>query len=159
MTKHLLKPIHIKVELSADIDTVWYAWTTEKGVQSFFAPDSKIDLQVGGEYEIFFNPEKTTGIRGAEGTRILAIEPKKFLSFSWNNPPALPEIRWQYSNVCLYFKALDSKKTQLELVHAGWGTGEIWEKARVYFERAWKDVVIPRLISMLTSGPINWPQV
>ena len=63
------------------------------GARSFFAPACNIDLRVGGAYEMFFNPEGEPGSRGGEGIRILAIQPKKMLAFTWTAPPHLPNAR------------------------------------------------------------------
>lgn len=149
-------PLELEIILNTGIEEVWAAWTSEDGIRSFFAPDCKIETYVGGTYEIYFNPDEQEGFRGAEGTFILSFEPMKFLSFTWNNPPSIQVIRWQYTVVSLFFEALNEQQTRFVLVHQGWGQGEDWQKAREYFDRAWNQVVIPRLVKMLESGPVDW---
>lgn len=156
MRQPIPAPLELEIVLNAGIEQVWSTWTTEEGIRSFFAPACKIEPRVGGTYEIYFNPDEQKGSRGAEGTNILSFEPMKFLSFTWNNPPSIPEIRWQYTVVSLYFEALNDQQTWLKLIHLGWGLGENWQKARDYFDHAWKQVVIPRLVKRLESGPIDW---
>ena len=145
MSNDIPEPLIFEIILDANIDKVWDAWTTDSGIRSFFAPDCKIDPKVGGDYEIYFSPAEKVGERGAEGTKNLAIEPKRFLSFTWNNPPSIPEIRWQYTVVSVYFELIDEKQTRLKLVHTGWGSGKNWQKTREYFNHAWGQVVLPRL--------------
>ena len=113
-------------------------------------------LKANGDYEIYFNPQGEPGTRGAEGTKILAIQPKTMLSFTWNNPPILPGIRWQYTSVVVRFKAVSEKQTRVSLYQTGWGEGEEWNKAFDYFSRAWKDVVLPRLQYRFQVGPVDW---
>ena len=82
--------IRCNVLVRATVAEVWDAWTTEEGIESFFAPQSKVGLRVGGPCEIFFNPNAPSGERGGEGMRILAIQPPKMLAFTWTASPHLP---------------------------------------------------------------------
>ena len=157
MNQPIPAAFELETVLNAGIEEVWTAWTTEEGIRSFFAPECKIEARVGGAYEIYFQPDEREGLRGAEGTRILSFEPMKFLSFTWNNPPSIPEIRWQYTSVSIYFEAMNELQTRFKLVNQGWGPGEDWQKARDYFDRAWMQAVIPRLVKMLETGPVEWP--
>jgi uncharacterized protein YndB with AHSA1/START domain len=156
MNQLIPAPLELEIVLNAGIEDVWAAWTTEEGIRSFFAPECRIEARVGGAYEIYFLPNEREGHRGAEGTRVLSFEPMKFLSFTWNNPPSIPKIRWQYTTVSLYFETLNEKQTRLKFIHHGWGPGEDWQKARDYFYRAWNQAVIPRLVKMLETGPVVW---
>lgn len=151
-----MKRIIADALIPAPVTSVWEAWTTEAGVRSFFARDCHIDLRVKGDYEIYFHPNAPKGERGAEGTQILAIQPCLFFSFTWNNPPSISVIRWQYTHVCLYFSSINEGQTCLLLEHDGWGEGVIWEKAYTYFDHAWNKIVFPRLIKRFVSGPIDW---
>jgi uncharacterized protein YndB with AHSA1/START domain len=149
-------PLEFEIVLNANLAKVWSAWTTDEGIRSFFAPACKIEAYVGGAYEIYFHPDENEGFRGAEGTRILAFEPMNFFSFTWNNPPSIPALRWQFTHVSLHFNAANENLTYLKLIHQGWVPGEDWQKARDYFSRAWGQVVLPRLTNMLESGPVKW---
>jgi uncharacterized protein YndB with AHSA1/START domain len=91
--------IHLEKVVKAKVDDVWKAWTTREGIASFFAPASLIEPRVDGAYEMYFAPDLAPGRRGGEGNRILALDPGKLLSFSWNAPPSLPEARKQRTHV------------------------------------------------------------
>lgn len=84
-----------EITISGGLDEVWNAWTTKEGVQSFFAPECRVERKLFGLYEIFFNPEAEPGKRGAEGNRIMAIEPHRMFSFTWDAPPTMPHVRKQ----------------------------------------------------------------
>jgi len=148
--------IHGEVVVDARIDEVWDAWTTEEGVKSFFAPACNIHLSVDGPYEILFDPESEPGQRGAEGVRIMAFEPKRMLSITWNAPPEMSEVRKQWTHVVIRFEETAKGQTKVTLTHDGWGEGEEWDKAFAYFTRAWLEVVLPRLKYRFSVGPVDW---
>jgi uncharacterized protein YndB with AHSA1/START domain len=114
-----------------------------------------VELAVGGDYEMYFDPKQPEGLRGSEGCKILSFVPGEMLSFTWNAPPSIPEVRGQHTWVVLTFHALETKKTQVSLIHLGWQVGEEWQKALQYFDRAW-EVVLGRLHYRFQKGPINW---
>jgi uncharacterized protein YndB with AHSA1/START domain len=143
------------VIVPASVDDVWQAWTTPEGVVTFFAPQARVELAVGGVYEMYFAPQSPEGLRGGEGCKILSFVPGEMLSFTWNAPPSLPEVRKEHTWVVLYFKALEPAKTQVSMVHLGWQMGEEWQKALQYFDRAW-EVVLGRLQYRFQQGPLDW---
>jgi uncharacterized protein YndB with AHSA1/START domain len=140
----------------ADLEAVWEAWTTEEGIRSFFAPDACVELKVNGAYEMYFDPGAEPGSRGAEGVRILALHPGKMLAFTWNAPPHLPEVQGQWTHVIVRLRRLEADRTEVTLHHDGWGTGGQWDRAFEYFQRAWGQVVLPRLQYRFSIGPVDW---
>jgi len=148
--------IRQEVSIEAPMEDVWEAWTTEKGVCSFFAPASRIDLRVGGAYEILFDPMAPPGERGAEGTRVLAFQRPRMLAFTWNAPPHLGDVRAQFTHVQIWLQAEEADRTLVMLIHSGWGAGGQWDEAFAYFGRAWGEVVLPTLAERFTRGPIDW---
>jgi len=143
------------VIVEASPQLVWSAWTTVDGVKSFFAPDAVIDLRVGGEYSILFRPGNAVGERGAEGMRILELEPSERIAFEWNAPPSFPDVRAARTRVTVALEALGDGRTRVELVHDRWQEGEQWRQAHDYFVSAW-DVVLGRLQTRFAEGPIDW---
>jgi uncharacterized protein YndB with AHSA1/START domain len=152
----MTRQISYQVQVPAPISEVWKAWTTEEGVKSFFAPECRIALRVGGAYEMYFDPSAPEGRRGGEGLTILAIQSEKMLSFTWNAPPHLSEVRGQLTHVTLYFHEAGENKTSLDFIHDGWGEGGEWDQAYEYFTRAWGEVVLPRFIYRFETGPVDW---
>jgi uncharacterized protein YndB with AHSA1/START domain len=158
VTDYSVRFISEQVVVQAGVDEIWNAWTTPDGIKSFFAPACNIELRVNGPYEIFFNPDAEPGSRGADDMRILALQPGVMLSFTWNAPLELPNVRLQRTHVTVRFISLDEKQTLVFLTHDGWGTGEEWDQAFTYFARVWKDVVLKRLVHRFSVGPINWKE-
>jgi uncharacterized protein YndB with AHSA1/START domain len=151
--------VRAEVTVEAGVDAVWEAWTTEAGARTFFAPDCRIQLKIDGPYEIFFNLEAEPGERGGEEMRVLAFQPKTMLSFTWNAPPRLPNVRGQRTHVVVRLKELSEERTQVTLTHDGWGEGEEWDEAFAYFARAWGEVILPRLQHRFAVGPVDWDNI
>ena len=125
------RAIDKEVVVRATLDQAWAAWTTREGIVSFFAPDAM---------------------------RFLALQPKQMISFGWNAPPSLPELRAQRTFVVVRFHAVDAATTRVTLHHTGWGTGGGWDRAHRYFDRAWGGV-LGNLQKRSEQGPIDWTTV
>jgi uncharacterized protein YndB with AHSA1/START domain len=152
--------IRKEVNVNASIEKVWKAWTTSDGAITFFAPKAKIELTLGGSYELYFDLEGPKGSQGSEDCRVLSFLPMEMLSFEWNSPPEFPEVRRQqaqkHSWVVVQFHPLGQDQTRVRLVHLGWREGSEWEKVFQYFQRAW-DIVLARLEHTFSTGkPIDW---
>jgi uncharacterized protein YndB with AHSA1/START domain len=87
--------IRKEVKVNASVEKAWKAWTTSEGAATFFAPKARIELTLGGRYELYFDLEAPKGSQGGEGCRVLSFLPMEMLSFEWNAPPEFPEVRKQ----------------------------------------------------------------
>lgn len=142
--------------IPAPLAKVWEAWTTEEGARSFLAPECRLELTPGGAYEMYFNLDAPEGEKGGEGCKILAVDPPFMLSFTWNAPPELPAIRCQYTHVVVRLSAINANETLIQLTHDGWGESQEWQQGIAYFQRAWGEVVLPRLRNRFINGPMEW---
>jgi uncharacterized protein YndB with AHSA1/START domain len=109
-----------EVLVAASPRDAWDAWVNPSRVVEFLGSEARIDLRIGGRYEILFLLDAPEGQQGAEGCRILAYLPGEMLAFSWNAPPQLPEMR---------------------LVQTGFGDGPVWDADVAYFAAAWGRVL------------------
>jgi uncharacterized protein YndB with AHSA1/START domain len=150
------RQIKVSVTVPATPEQVWALWTTDEGVRSFFAPGSHIDLKVDGAYEIYFAPSAPAGKRGADGMRLLAVEPYRRLAFTWNAPATQSYVRAQRTMVSVDFDRVGEDSTRVTLRHIGWGTGPEWDEAIGYFETAWNAYVMPFFSYRVEKGPVNW---
>ncbi len=130
-----------EVVVNAPVDELWNAWTTAEGVTSFFAPKAKIELQVGGAYEVFFDVSAPQGMRGSEECRVLSFLPREMLSFEWNAPPSFGKLRGQKTRVVIEFDEVAAGWTRVKLTHLGWGEGDDWDGVYDYFDQAWSGVL------------------
>ena len=147
--------IHKEVLVKAPVEAVWQAWTTSEGIKTFFAPDARVEARVDGPFEIYMNPFAPPGMKGADDMRILALQPQRMLSFTWNAPPHLPEARAQRTYVTVRMKPATEGETQVTLTHGGWGDGGQWDQAYDYFNRAWGNV-LANLQKRFVEGPVDW---
>ena len=141
--------------ITAPVDEVWKAWTTTEGIQSFFAPDARIEARPGGAFEVYFNPYAKPGLKGADDIVFLALQEKRMLSFTWNAPPHLAEVRGQRTSVTVRLKPAGEGATELRLTHTGWGDGGQWDQAHAYFDKAWTSV-LANLEKRFREGPADW---
>ncbi len=124
--------------VNATANEVWRAWTTKEGLEGFFCEQATVELNPGGPYEVLFSLEAPEGQRGSEGCQIVNIVPEKFLTFTWNSPPSLPEVRTSRTNVIVEMTpSEDGQATTVRLLSIGWGSGEQWDASFQYFEAAW----------------------
>jgi len=148
------------VQVNAPVEKVWNAWTTSDGATKFLAPEARIELRIGGAYELYFDLEALKGLQGSEGCRVLSFLPIEMLSFEWNAPPEFPNVRKEQAQkhtwVVVQFYPVELNQTEVRLTHLGWKEGEEWEQVFQYFMRAW-DIVLGRLEHMFSTGkPIDW---
>lgn len=151
------RAISSKVVVPASLDDTWAAWTTTEGIKSFFAPDAKVEARVDGPFEVYMNPYGVPGMKGADGMRFLAVEPRSMITFTWNAPPTMPNVRKQRTYVTVRFRSTGPKTTEVSLYHGGWGEGPEWDRAFAYFEKAWTNVLVS-LEERFVKGPYDWSE-
>jgi uncharacterized protein YndB with AHSA1/START domain len=115
-----------------------------------------MELKTLGFMEILFMPSAPEGQRGAENNRVLAVQDKQMLSFTWDAPPQFPEIRKQRTVVVVRLEKLGEKKTKVSLNQMGWGSTADWDTVYGYFTKAWSTFVLPNLKYSLEVGPVDW---
>lgn len=149
------RAVRKEVLVAAPIEAVWASWTTAEGIQSFFAPEAVVEARVGGAFHIHIDPYGAPGNKGADDMRFLALQKPTMLSFDWNAPPSMPEVRQQRTFVVVRLADVDGKSTRVSLHHSGWGSGGEWDKAYGYFDAAWGRV-LGNLQQRHAQGPIDW---
>jgi uncharacterized protein YndB with AHSA1/START domain len=149
------RAIDESVVVKAPIAKVWEAWTTSAGIKTFFAPDARIEARVDGPFQVYMNPLAAPGAKGADDMVILALQPPTMLSFTWNAPPHLAEVRKQRTYVTVRLAPQGEGETQVTLHHGGWGTGAEWDQAYAYFTKAWPSV-LKNLQRSFVDGPYDW---
>lgn len=132
---------YAEITVDAPSSETFTDWTTAASIESFFAPQATIDPVPGGLYRLCFALDAPEGECGNDDGRILAIQPDEMLSFSWDMPPYMTEIRPHKTVVQILFTTLDEDRTRVQLFHTGYGSGEKWDEGRAYFDRVWPKVL------------------
>ncbi|TVQ82785.1 MAG: hypothetical protein EA380_00330 [Phycisphaeraceae bacterium] len=135
------RAIHARAIVPVAPEEAFRLWSSSEGIKEFLGVDSRIELKIGGPYELLFAPDAPEGTRGSEGCRILSYLPGRMLSFSWNAPPSFPEIREEHTHVVIEFESVAPGVTSVTLTHLGWRDGEDWDAVYEYFSLAWPGVM------------------
>jgi uncharacterized protein YndB with AHSA1/START domain len=134
-TKSIVK----EAVLPIPVEQAYRLWADPKGATSYGVPQAaEIEPRPGGKYVIFFNKEAPEGERGSEGCTVLSAIPNRMISFTWNAPPSLAELR--KANVRTQVNVLFDKVpegTKVRLVQHGLGVGKEWDQYYDYFDKAW----------------------
>ncbi|HYC38427.1 MAG TPA: SRPBCC domain-containing protein [Usitatibacter sp.] len=145
-----------EVVVAAPVEAAFKAWTTNEGIQSFFAPEAFVEPRPDGRFSIHMNPYGAAGMKGADDMRVLGVQENRMLSFTWNAPPHLPDARRQRTVVIVRFEPLGESKSKVRLTHIGWGEGGQWDDAYKYFDRAWGNVLANLEKRFAEGKPVDW---
>ena len=116
---------------------VWAAWASSEDITSWWnPPEARIELRIGGPFELLFAMDQWAGSRGSEGCRYLAYVPGEMVAFTWNAPPHLA-LRATNTWVVVTFTELSLDTTAVRLVHTGFLEGPDWDDYMSYFDSAW----------------------
>ncbi|MDP4015205.1 MAG: SRPBCC domain-containing protein [Candidatus Nanopelagicales bacterium] len=130
------QPLSMSIRVSASPEELWRSWTNSEAIRTWWPmPEAKIDLRIGGAFELLFLPDGAEGQRGTEGCRILSYVPESMLSFTWPSPSHIPG-DLAHTWVVLSMRP-DSGGTEVELTQLGFGVGPEWDACRQYFRHAW----------------------
>lgn len=137
------RTIRVEKIIPASIDDVWNCWTTSEGAASFAPSKANIELRVGGPFEWYFAPDAPEGSRGSEGCKVLSFVPKKMLSFTWNAPPKIPNLRnsGARTNVVVLFDELAPNRVKVTISQIISEEGPDWDTYYEYFNNAWQRVL------------------
>jgi len=136
-----MEPLRFTIDLPAGRDPVWEAFTTADGLAAWLCLRARVEPEVGGAYELFWDPDESHPERDSTlGCTVLSIDQPRLLEFTWRGAEAVADVMNVPGAAQTQVKVelrptLDG--TRLELTHSGWGEGPGWERARTWFERAW----------------------
>jgi uncharacterized protein YndB with AHSA1/START domain len=139
------KIILIKDELECDIRLAFNMFTDSKSLEKWLTEKAEVDPEVGGKYELYWEPKKKE-INSTIGCRITGFEEDKFISFNWKGPVQFKDFMNSadpLTHVIVFFTQSrnNPKKTTIYLFHTGWRKDPKWQKAREYFEKAWTNAL------------------
>lgn len=147
------RAVRVEATIHAPVADVWRVWTTSAGAEEFFAEKANIRLEIGGPYEIQFDPKDERS--GTKGLKILSYAPEEMISFQWNAPPEMPEVRNGGTWVVVQMRAQGPDRTYVSITHLGWKEGPEWDRAYEHFTQGWGELM-NRLEKRFHDGPIDW---
>ncbi len=125
-------------EIDAGIDSVWSAFTTTKGIQSWVAPLAEIDFRVGGKWRANYNAAGELGDPTTIENTILSFDPKRMISLKTTTfPEGFPfEEAARDAWSVFYFSPISPGKTKITVVGLGYTDSEQSQKMRSFFAEA-----------------------
>ena len=127
-----------EVEIDANVDDIWDAFTTTDGLKLWVAPLADIDLRVGGKWRANYNKDGKLGDPTTIENTILCYDPKRMLSMKATGFPegfefeAAAKETWSI----FYFTPLSESKTKITVVGLGYNDTEQSKKMRSFFATA-----------------------
>lgn len=134
---HGQQPLVIERVVAAPLDSVWHAFTTTAGIESWMAPHAAFDLRIGGTMQSVYAPEAILGDASTIENTILAYEPKRMLSMKVSKAPA----NFPFPNAIrtmwwvIYFEPVDAQSTRVREVSMGFGPDAESQQMRQFFDR------------------------
>jgi len=129
------------VTLNCSADIAFDYFTNNDLLIKWLPKKSNVELKVGGQYELFFDPDDPDKTNNSTfGCKILAFEKPIYLNVEWrgniDQKEFMNNVR-PLTNVTVIFTELEAKITKVTLLHTGWRPGEDWEGARDFFDKGW----------------------
>jgi uncharacterized protein YndB with AHSA1/START domain len=112
------------IVIDASREQVWSALTTPEGLARWIAPESSVELELGGSYELYFFPDNPDD-RGMEGTKVLAFVPHEMLATTGEIPGT-----WSV------WRLDDAAAGGTRVRFDGLGTGAQWRQRSGHFAEA-----------------------
>lgn len=143
------KELRMEVHVPAARESVWAAFTTTAGLDSWLWSDCSVDLRKGGGWLVHFT---STSIGG--GT-IEKLKPGREITIHAMAPEQFPTVRSVGTTALFQFEAEGDSSTLVRLVQTGWKHGEEWDKAFDYLAKG-NAQLLGQLRYRFKVGPIDW---
>lgn len=148
--------IHLSIWLDKPPDKAFRYFVDDALLTSWLTAVAEVEPAVGGKYELYWDPADREN-NSTIGCRITAIEPGQLVAFQWRSPKqfkSFANAADPLTHVTVSFCA-ERSGTRVHLVHAGWRSGDEWEEARVWQERAWSGAL--RALQSVAEPPRHQP--
>lgn len=140
--------------VKSPIDSVWHAYTTKKGYESWAAPLAEVDLKVGGFIKSNYNKAGKIGDSTTIVTHIINYVPKTLLTLQAEITDNFPEFMKKeakdFYNV-IYFNELKNGMTNVKSFGIGYKNNPKYLSLMGYFIPA-NEKVIMKLIEHLEKN-------
>jgi len=143
------RELQFEVVVPGSRDSVWRAFTTGAGLETWLWRDASVDLRRGGGWIVHYPGGKTGGgeIRKIENGRAITIHAMA--------PEQFPTVRREGTTALFTFEALGDTATRVRLRQTGWKIGAEWDSAYRYLA-AGNAQLLGQLRYRFKNGPIDW---
>lgn len=150
--------LQLSIDVPAERDAVWRAFTTSEGFGSWAAPFAVVDFRLGGFIEASYAPNSSAGAATNIRNEIVAYAPLRMLAIrNRQAPPGTPfdAATFQQLHTVILFEPAATGSTRVTLLMPGVGRGEAFDGVYRHFERgnAW---TLQQLYKRFAAGPVDW---
>jgi uncharacterized protein YndB with AHSA1/START domain len=138
----------LELTIPAPRAEVWKAFATSEGLSTWLAPNSTVDLRVGGDWLAHF-PGGSTG-----GGTIESFVAERQIVLRALAPDKFPTVRATRTRAQFDFEDR-GRATLVRLTQTGWKDGDEWDRAYEYLA-AGNAQLLATLHRRFVSGPIDW---
>jgi uncharacterized protein YndB with AHSA1/START domain len=130
-----------RIVIPASLDSIWWAFTTTEGVQSWAVPLAHVDFRLGGIWESSYQPGARIGDAGNIRNRFISFLPRRMISMQaidappgFPHPDLLPELF-----TVMEFQPLGEAGVRVTVSGVGYRTGQEYDAIRSLFDQgnAW----------------------
>ncbi|KKO52970.1 SRPBCC family protein [Paenibacillus sp. DMB20] len=131
-----------EIRIAADRKLVWKAWTESERITQWFAPEAHIQPEVGGAFELYFNPGNKD-VMSTKGCKFIRLNAPETLAFEWKGPDPFAAVMNEAGNLTVVEVVLEKLDggTAVRLRHSGWGDSADFEQARAWHVEAWEQML------------------
>lgn len=147
--------IRYEFSVAAPVADVWKAVSTTEGLRTFFSSGASIELVTFGHFVHHFTEEAPSGKAALTGNLVLAVQPERLLTLTWDAPPEYPSVRAQRTFVEIRLAPDGAANTHVTFTESGFGNGAEWDGTYEYFRGGWT-LVAAALQYRFDVGPIDW---
>jgi len=142
------RELKFEVMVPGPRDSVWTAFTTSAGLETWLWRDCTVDLRPGGDWVCNY-PDGKTG-----GGRIERYHERKDITLHAMAPEWFPTVRRVGTTAAFSFDAVGDS-TRVRLRQTGWQTGAEWDSAYAYLAKG-NAQLLGQLRYRFAKGPIDW---
>ena len=146
------RDIDIQILIARPVDKVFEAWVRPELMEHWLARRARVEPASGGAYELFWDPVNPE-VNSTAGCRISHLAPNAELSFNWKGPEPYSSVMGDATEVFVRLEA-QGAGTLVRFVHTGWGKGVLWDEARLWQARAWRQAMENLKNYLETSGKL-----
>jgi len=132
-----LDPILIQVTIPLPIPMIYQGLVDPAQLTKWLAHEADVEARLGGKYQLGFDGDPVFRSPG----KVTQYTPEVDLGFTWFAPPAFAPIMNEPEPLThVYFRLQESPEgIDVTLEHAGWKSGDEWEKARSWHFHFWDE--------------------
>ena len=145
------RELNLEVMVPGSRDSVWAAFTTSAGLETWLWRDCTVDLRRGGDWTVNYPGGKTGG------GRIERYRDRKDITLHAMAPEWFPTVRRVGTTAAFSFEAVGDS-TRVRLRQTGWQSGAEWDSAYTYLAHG-NAQLLGQLRYRFVKGPIDWDAV